>query len=175
MLDLLVLIAATAAGFGAIRALAPDNEVFVAPYSPTTPPTWINRGAVTASNWALYLAPLVAAWTMGTLILRLRRPRPRFRRLALQPGWVACCAAAVGIGVGVVMTAIGIAGRYGVMQYFELVTYPVGVAVAAAWTHLAVSGRWRPERSWVDRMGRVMGIVWLAMIPLLWGRYSLTT
>lgn len=171
LLDLLILIAATAAGLGAMRALSPDHDNFTAPYSPISPPTWMNWGSVVALNWAFYLSPLLAAWTLGILALRLRRPRPSLRRLAFQPGWVACCVATVGIAAGTVMTLIGVYGRYGIGYYFDLVPYPVGVAVAAAWTQLAVSGRWRSEGSWIDRAGRVMGIAWLAIVPLLWGRF----
>lgn len=60
-------------------------------------------------------------------------------------------------------------GCFGVMTT-SLAT-PCGPAVAAAWTVLAVSGRWRPERSWIDRLGRVLGWSWilislLAMFPV---------
>ncbi|WP_406694566.1 hypothetical protein V5E97_26200 [Singulisphaera sp. Ch08] len=169
MLDLLILIAATAVGLGGMRALAPANEVFTYPYAPITPSPWLGWASVTASNWAFYLSPLLAAWTLGIVTLRLRPPRPR--RLAFQPGWVGCCAAATGSVAGTVMTVIGIRGRYGMMSFFELVAYPVGVAVLAVWTHLAWSGQWRAEPTWIDRAGRIVGALWLAMLPLLWGRY----
>ena len=50
---------------------------------------------------------------------------------------------------------------------------PCGYAVAAAWLALAVAGRWRPERSWIDRLGRVLGVAWIvitaaATIPIAW-------
>lgn len=171
LMDLLILIAATAVGLGGIRAQSPDIEIFTAPYSPISPPGLIRWGSVTASNWAFYLSPMLAGWTLGVLALRLRLPRSRLRRLAYQPGWVACCAATTGIAAGAVMAAIGVYGRYGVMYYFDLVPYPVGVSVLAAWGHLIVSGRWRPERSWIDRAGRLIGVAWLAIIPLVWGRF----
>jgi hypothetical protein len=34
-------------------------------------------------------------------------------------------------------------------------------AVAGAWLALALSGRWRPERDWLDRAGRVLGVCWI--------------
>jgi hypothetical protein len=46
----------------------------------------------------------------------------------------------------------------------ELFAYPVGVAVGAAWVNLAVCGRWRPEPEWIDRLGRIVGACWLAMM-----------
>jgi hypothetical protein len=44
--------------------------------------------------------------------------------------------------------------------------YPCGYAVAATWLVLATSGRWRPEKSWIDRLGRVLGIVWISITIL---------
>ena len=40
---------------------------------------------------------------------------------------------------------------------------PCGYAVAAVWTFLAVSGRWRNERSWIDRFGRILGATWILL------------
>ncbi len=36
---------------------------------------------------------------------------------------------------------------------------------------LAVAGRWRPERHWLDRAGRVIGLAWIVTVPLVWGWY----
>jgi hypothetical protein len=41
-------------------------------------------------------------------------------------------------------------------------------AVAAAWATLALVGRWEPERSWVDRLGRFFGLYWLTYPVLDW-------
>jgi hypothetical protein len=38
---------------------------------------------------------------------------------------------------------------------------PCGFTVAAIWSLLALSGRWRPERSWIDRLGRLLGVAWI--------------
>jgi len=37
-----------------------------------------------------------------------------------------------------------------------------GLVVGGAWLALAMAGRWRPERSWVDRLGRAIGVFWIA-------------
>jgi hypothetical protein len=42
----------------------------------------------------------------------------------------------------------------------------IGAAIAASWTFLLVSGRWRPERSWIDRAGRALGWFWILTLPL---------
>lgn len=39
---------------------------------------------------------------------------------------------------------------------------PCGFTVAVVWLLLALSGRWRPEKSWIDRLGRLLGVVWIA-------------
>ena len=36
-------------------------------------------------------------------------------------------------------------------------------AIAAAWLILALSGRWRSERTWVDRSGCLTGLAWIAL------------
>jgi hypothetical protein len=41
-----------------------------------------------------------------------------------------------------------------------------GFSVAVAWLTLTLGGRWRPEPSWIDRMGRVLGFYFIAIIPL---------
>jgi hypothetical protein len=42
----------------------------------------------------------------------------------------------------------------------------IGVAIGSGWMLLLVSGRWRPEPSWIDRAGRVLGWFWIAILPL---------
>ena len=37
----------------------------------------------------------------------------------------------------------------------------VVIAVLATWLALAVVGRWNPERAWDDRLGRLLGVVWV--------------
>jgi hypothetical protein len=41
----------------------------------------------------------------------------------------------------------------------------VATAVAGAWFVLLLAGWWRPEPSWIDRAGRVIGILWI--VPYL--------
>jgi hypothetical protein len=38
-----------------------------------------------------------------------------------------------------------------------------GSAVLWCWVTLALSGRWRPARGWLDRLGRVLGCCWLVL------------
>jgi hypothetical protein len=43
----------------------------------------------------------------------------------------------------------------------------VGLAVAATWGTLILSGRWRRSADWIDTMGRVVGTLWI-VIGLIW-------
>ncbi|MFO0955968.1 MAG: hypothetical protein U0800_00720 [Isosphaeraceae bacterium] len=47
------------------------------------------------------------------------------------------------------------------IQFAEF-SAPCGLTVAAVWLVLALSGRWRPEPSWIDRLGRLVGAAWIA-------------
>lgn len=122
--------------------------------------------------------PILAAWSLTVLVLALRRGESR-RRLARQPGFVAC-AAAVLVLILVAPMAYGrgpslVAGlpasvRWKVhLQYaFGPINAECGLAVAAAWLTLVLGGRWRPRPDWIDRFGRGVGIVWLLLIPIRW-------
>lgn len=49
----------------------------------------------------------------------------------------------------------------------------VGLSVAVAWTVQVVIGSWRPEPDWIDRVGRVLGCLWVVN-GFIWGcRYYL--
>ena len=166
LLDAMVLIAATAAGFAVMRNCSPEE--FTSQYTPIPPPTWLNWSSVVASNCALYLSPIPAAWTVATLLLRFRSPRPPLRRLMRQPGAVAACAAAPGIAIGAAHYLLELHDAYSVHSApFRDTTYALGWAVGASWIVLALSGRWRPERSWLDRLGLALGVYWVGMIALM--------
>ena len=44
----------------------------------------------------------------------------------------------------------------------------VGFAVGGAWLALVLFGRWRPEKTWLDRLCRAMGWLWLSLPPVIW-------
>ncbi len=49
----------------------------------------------------------------------------------------------------------------------------VSFAVVGAWLALALSGRWRTETSWIDRLGRLLGWLWVGVTVLNWSGYYL--
>jgi hypothetical protein len=128
---------------------------------------------------------LLTPVTVILTVLRLHRNRTDFRRLMREPGFVACLA--FGLGAIVTLTkyllhevvirwampeihAMRIGQSRAILSRFASGWGPfssvAGLVVLASWTILWLGGRWRPEPTWVDRAGRVLGIVWIAMIPV---------
>jgi hypothetical protein len=118
------------------------------------------------------------ALTISLIPLRFRQPRPR--RPGRHPGTVACCAVAMALMFILVREAISwlhpVPSTYGLPPHYRAVNFIFNLdrldlyslAVAGAWLALALSGRWRPEPDWLDRAGRVLGLLWIVS-PLLLG------
>jgi hypothetical protein len=130
--------------------------------------------------------PGLAAWTAAVLAARLAPPRPPVRRIALQPGSVAC-------GLALMVVIAETIGAAASLAYFEnskgylgakwrgsgvtswlhtnvLVTapYTISFAVLAGWAVLLLSRRARPEPSWIDRLGRALGVCWIVVALVFW-------
>jgi hypothetical protein len=93
------------------------------------------------------------------------RPRPGLSALFRQPGWWA----GFGSKLGVVL-----AYTLETLIKFPAPSVIVAVTVLVAWVALGVSRKWTAETSWIDRAGRLMGILWIATIPVyltgfVWG------
>ena len=138
-------------------------------------------------------SPFAMAWTLAILGLRLRHPRPRWGRVVRQPGLIAGLIAASVLAVRLLGFAIMFArikvvpnngawrallihnafkslGEPGPLifgaDHFLGTMAMIGLSVGSGWMLLLISGRWRPERSWIDRAGRVLGWFWIATLPL---------
>ncbi len=94
-----------------------------------------------------------------------------------QPGFVAYCSVAV-VGLLLVfpmLVADAALDFASPLSPWEHLTFDwenanaVGLTVAVGWIVSWLSGRWRPEPSWIDRMGRIFGVYWITMVPAyLW-------
>jgi hypothetical protein len=155
----MILVAATAIGLAVSRIWF--QEYLLA--RPNNEDRWLRWLLVAVSLRLLNYVPVLAACTVALFVLQLRQPRPRLRSLARRPGWVAVCAAVTGLAIAYVLVALKHAKGLGGWLLVEVSILPVGVAVAAAWVNLAVSGLWRPENQWIDRLGRVAGVCWIAV------------
>jgi hypothetical protein len=121
--------------------------------------------AVTVEVWLM-------AWTAGWLILQLRPPRLRLRHLSHQPGFLACFSAVViSLVSGPLTWAIIRSHTSGTNAWLdhivwgESVSSQIGASVLAGWALLLASGRCRSRAGWLDRVGQVLGVIWVAMIP----------
>lgn len=116
---------------------------------------------------------IAACWMIALLLLRYQRPHPRRGRLARRPGHAACCVAAVALSVGTLLEMTRFAFRdlterpSSFYQSWITVSVRVGPAVAGAWLLLALSGRWRSDPGWIDRLGRLLGCCWIGWL-LFW-------
>jgi hypothetical protein len=179
LLDAMILIAATAVGLAIARRwtqLADVTRLFLSPDEGPLPVLASLTRRIVLS-W-----PVVAMWTLALVALRLRRPRPRGRRLFAPAGVVACLVAAVVMGLEFAQVVFietedwiqyphprHTAARWGEFEYRAIhttATTSIGMAVAAAWVALALARRWRSERSWIDGAGRVVGSLWILLLLL---------
>jgi hypothetical protein len=246
ILDATILVAATAVGLAILRLFVADGWFFRQEF----PISHINFIAQCANEACL---PLLASWTLCFLILRLRRPRPRLRRLARQPGMAGCSAAALVLIVplmaivipeiytalttinlkAALFQAIGFDSgppapvrQYGsptgpattinlgaelqaptlgsfsrargeppsppaapTSLYFFVPSFRgldphepfwlwyslraihkkivprayIASAIAGAWLTLVLAGCWRPESTWIDRLGTAVGLGWIVV------------
>lgn len=181
--DALVLVAATGLGLAGCRFwLSASNDVWGDLWPTSAEPLlkglWIAAfGAIPVSSI------LMLGWTAAVFSLRLRHPRPRRRLLWCQPGFLACVAAILvfawkSTGVGFLAAASLLTANpvqlsktnYGdlvdelalmLLFSFSSPQANVGAAVLLLWLVTWASGRCRPEPSWVDRSGRVLGALWV--------------
>jgi hypothetical protein len=203
LIDAMVFVATTALGLGLTKGYYQDL-IFFLEHNHHHPWEFPPGIAVSATLRGIAATlPCGLAWTLGVLALRLRRPRPRWRRLARQPGLVACLMAPLPVGTKLVDRAVTC-----ILDYHTNVIIPsrlssppfikhggisiglppdelpvfwpqvfasapifivpcMGMTVTVAWIVLAMGGRFRPERSWVDRLGRVLGVYWIAVAALI--------
>jgi hypothetical protein len=105
---------------------------------------------------------LLLSSTLAFLIMRLRRPRPPLRRLIKQPGVVACEVLLLGMFLGICLAPL--------IEDYPLLSLIVVIsgasAIPIAWTILVLRGHWETEPSWIDRLGRGLGVCWAVIIPL---------
>lgn len=162
--DAMILTAAAAASLGLMRMCWPKTK-------PDNPLDLVVSSKALAGVGML-------AWTLAFLPLRLIGPRRPLDRLMCQLGMAGCCAASL-----VILIRISVSFLYSIRErasspgstlsyrwFLHFFLYanspPIGPAVAATWLALILSGRWRPERGWIDRLGFGIGAFWIAFTLL---------
>jgi hypothetical protein len=182
ILDAVALVAATALGFAFTHALwdALLREYFYEPQSGWT----VGAALAKAPLSLLVLIPLLMAWTFTLVPLRLLQPRPPLRRLLRQPGLAASGAAILAMAVThlgfLAQCAVGliVMGEFTAISassasdYFFIQiapsTVPIACAILTAWMILAITRMGRPEPSWIDRTGQILGVLWIATAVCQW-------
>jgi hypothetical protein len=141
-------------------------------------------------HWADESNVVLGALSTALLICRLRRPRPRRRRLWLLPGTITALAAALvslqlfaeslAAAVSLWLRSLDPASPQHGEVPFPPVLFEFEVHYLSAWESVAwgvglpwlvmfLGGRWRPEASWVDRLGRALGVCWIGLfLALQW-------
>ena len=164
----MVLLGATAVGLGVARDWAGDFLTDMLRVYEVPPASGLVNTAEAV------LTPITLCWTIAVVGIRLRRPRPSFRRLGRQPGLVACLAVILATLIHFSLARYWVLfpgkARPGEVSILLMNLSPphlIAPAVAVAWMVLAVSGRWRPNPGWIDRLGRSVGFAWLALLMIL--------
>jgi hypothetical protein len=121
-------------------------------------------------NWIVLPSPLLMSLATALMAAALLPPRSRLSELCRRPGFTACWVTTLVMAIeAVVMFAMNPDGLISFdrfiqcfnFRYFWPTTGQIGFGVLIAWTTLALAGCWRPEPNWIDRSGRVLGVVWI--------------
>jgi hypothetical protein len=100
----------------------------------------------------LFVCPVLTVLTLVQPLMRLRSPRPLFRELVRQSGFVACLAVIVGWLIFVDLRWLAIIGNSRVLVQ--------GPFLLLLWPVLGMPP-WHSEASWIDRLGRAVGWGWI--------------
>jgi hypothetical protein len=117
------------------------------------------------------IAVIASVLTVAVVPLRLRSPRPRLRRAMTQPGILAASVVLLvwvisAFGWSVHLRRHGMTwstpGMFG--AFWQSKSAEIAPTVASVWLVLVLQRRWRPATDWVDRYGRVLGLVWILVV-----------
>ena len=161
--DAMILILALALGLG----LARPYIILIANYIHTAPNQYFQTldGTVSLGR-SLNLIMLYFLYFLlpAFLMLRLRQPRPAMHSLVRQPGFAACAAP-----VSCYLAALPLSLLAPFVSAGEVIEIAGQMLVASAtplaWCFLAVTRRWAAEPRWIDRLGRILGALWMASFP----------
>jgi hypothetical protein len=170
----MVLVAATAVAFAIFRYSVPSNiglNTFGTPWEPQV------------FYWMHRLTPFPAMWSLAVTVIARSNQRGAQQRGSRHAGVIACYAA-----TGAVAIAVLIASGFYAAHILEdqrniprIFSHPTqshplppfgsatleeigGAAVLGAWSALAAGCRWRTEPTWIDRLGRVLGSIWIGLL-----------
>lgn len=178
--DIMILVAATAIGCAfsqGISAATGGELSWQAVYKDVTevlrgPPFegWLLTYLHLLTEFVVQTSPFIASWTVAFMAIRLLGPRPRWRRVARQPGMIAACASLLSLALfGSIILGAMLASTFsGYAPDFFTVTEAVyfshlfvSMSILVSWMTLLLGRRWRAEPSWIDRLGRALAVSWI--------------
>ncbi len=119
---------------------------------------------------------VLVSWSVALTALGLIRSGVPLRRLLARPGYVVCFAVTLEAFVWLGLIILG----FGFRIFYRLPSFwgediraltlressTTAYLIMIWWTLLAFSRRWRPSRGWIDRAGRIIGVIWIVSIVL---------
>jgi hypothetical protein len=180
----MILVAATATGLALARQTLELGPIFA-----ESPPRTLAYNVMQAIRYTLLAGlPFLLTWTPALVVIRLLPPRPSLRRVARQPGFVACVVASLALCIccihaasmlakGKIQVSTMSASAYLMLTNFVTDSFgdtvtgytpEVGFAVGGAWLAQVLNGCWRPNPGWIDRAGRALGFGCLIANVLNW-------
>ena len=134
--------------------------------------------------WLGLVGPAIMVAGIALLAMALREPKRRWPRTLRQPGVAACAATILAFAMDVVRSGMAALENYRIALdprfshiypwQWEMVAFDVlkpahiGFCVASAWMALWLAGALRSGRSWIDYLGRVLGVYWIVLMLLSW-------
>jgi hypothetical protein len=129
---------------------------------------WIQR----VTFWP---CPCLAAWTLAVLPLTSCTSRMPRRQILRRPGMMAALAWIMGFSAAAVTSPGALAAwtspggaltlywqDWWFLTWFDL-PRAAGYAVALSWITLALSGRFKADSGWQDRLGMLLGSCWIGL------------
>jgi hypothetical protein len=159
--DAMLLVAATAPSLVLLRIAAAMGLFTIDPKAKSPP------GREFVEHLSLGGGCVLVPLALSVLILGLRHRRATRREVIHGPGFVACLA----LFIATMLPAAHFAVRVAIADElnrpnevalnfnnsFGRLTHGAGPMIAGAWLALALTGRWRPGPSWMDRLGCCIG------------------
>lgn len=173
--DGLILIAGIAAGLGFTRFITPYitpemlwND-FIYPREKLSLRYFLE---LTQELGVIVGIPFMAASTPAFLVIQLIKPRSPWRRLRRQPGFIVCLLPTLitAITILVAGTSVGLSlwepqgsptDEYA--PAYILGGFLAGSSVLSSWVTMRLCGIYRPQPTWTDRIGRLIGLAWIAI------------
>lgn len=123
----------------------------------------------TVVHYAIFPAlPTLAAWSTACFFLHFSKDRPPIRRLLRRPGFVASLISCVMVVILLLFWSVGMLAHWKMVtswsfgiSMFSILSLGLTPGIGCCWMYMWLVGSWRPVPTWLDRLERSLGVVWL--------------